>query len=909
MKPIKIEVPVEEEETMENEESSIELEVPENEEEMENDEIEIDLQNHTVSQKLIPWPQWEKGNDGIDWHTPTPEEILEIIKPELPKEEEIVKKVLKKIPKPKDGKNWENWKDGAKWEKWDPLKFSDLTPYEKQILTWPQGSNGVGVPRGGTANQILAKSSSRDYDTEWINNSGGSGTVDSIVAWHGIDVDNTDPANPIVDVDETELTHNSLWGLQGGTAGQYNHLTDAQVSNLHAPVTVSDTAEIDLTLTGQQISASIVAGSIDESKLDTSVNASLDLADSALQSSAIGVSVQAYSSVLQNTTASFTTTDESKLDNITVTQAVDLDQMEADINALANGMVYKWNWDASAGTFPWSGSAQTGWFYTVSVGWTVDSVVFNIGDRLIATTDNASTTTFSGNWTQLDATDAVTSVFGRTGNVVATSGDYNAWQITNTPAGWISATDVQAAINELDSEKQATLVSGTNIKTVNSTTLLGSGDLAVATTAQGALADSALQPWDIASGTITARADDINFSGWVDGDVLTVQADGSLALETPASGWATTALDNLSSVAINTSLVSDTDNTDDLGSSLIRWATGFFTNLGATGTRIVKGWFTDIESTNIPTVGGTPILSSITAPQFTTIELWHASDTTLSRVSAGVVAVEGVNLVKAWAATSSGLTMATSRLLGRTTASTGAIEEISIGSGLSLSGGSLSASAVSLVPYYQACTDFSNTGRFNQATSGTGANTFGTFWVRLSTWATANSYADCQWFVVPAVQWVIFNGSPEFSCSLSMRNIPTGTPNTGTVYIGIDLLSYTGTSIDFTGKHIWFKLVVTGVDTYSLYATQWAGGAETASSALTTVTDTPDSLELCFKVNNLTSVDYYYRKNGGSWSSATNLTTNLPTTGDTGRVAQFLAINQNTANNNEVDISCASYKR
>lgn len=39
-------------------------------------------------------------------------------------------------------------------------------------------------------------------------------------------------------------------------------------------------------------------------------------ADSALQPASIGVSVQAYSSVLQNTTASFTTADESKLDGI-----------------------------------------------------------------------------------------------------------------------------------------------------------------------------------------------------------------------------------------------------------------------------------------------------------------------------------------------------------------------------------------------------------------------------------------------------------------------------------------------------------------------------------------------------------------------------------------------------------------
>ena len=65
-------------------------------------------------------------------------------------------------------------------------------------------------------------------------------------------------------------------------------------------------------------------------------------------------------------------------------------------------------------------------------------------------------------------------------------------------------------------------------------------------------------------------------------------------------------------------------------------------DIGSTATRITKGWFTDIESTNIPTVGGTAILTSLTAPQFTTVELGHATDTTLSRSAAGVLAVEGV---------------------------------------------------------------------------------------------------------------------------------------------------------------------------------------------------------------------------------------------------------------------------
>lgn len=48
--------------------------------------------------------------------------------------------------------------------------------------------------------------------------------------------------------------------------------------------------------------------------------------------------------------------------------------------------------------------------------------------------------------------------------------------------------------------------------------------------------NTALQPADIASGTITALAGALNLSAGVDGDVLTQQADGSLALETPAAG-------------------------------------------------------------------------------------------------------------------------------------------------------------------------------------------------------------------------------------------------------------------------------------------------------------------------------------------------------------------------------------
>jgi len=56
---------------------------------------------------------------------------------------------------------------------------------------------------------------------------------------------------------------------------------------------------------------------------------------------------------------------------------------------------------------------------------------------------------------------SVSSFNARTGAVVPVSGDYTAALVTNTPAGNIVATDVQAAIDELDTEKEPVLTAGT----------------------------------------------------------------------------------------------------------------------------------------------------------------------------------------------------------------------------------------------------------------------------------------------------------------------------------------------------------------------------------------------------------------------------------------------------------------
>ncbi len=71
--------------------------------------------------------------------------------------------------------------------------------------------------------------------------------------------------------------------LTEGSDGSNETLTVSVSEGGSESTAVGDTAEIDLTLTGTTITGALVAASIDEAKLDASVNSSLDLADSAVQ--------------------------------------------------------------------------------------------------------------------------------------------------------------------------------------------------------------------------------------------------------------------------------------------------------------------------------------------------------------------------------------------------------------------------------------------------------------------------------------------------------------------------------------------------------------------------------------------------------------------------------------------------
>jgi hypothetical protein len=115
----------------------------------------------------------------------------------------------------------------------DGEEIKDLPLRTKYIVgpagpTGNQGENGVGVITGGTTGQVLAKKSNADYDTEWVNQSGGGGGS-GVVTWGAItgllsnQTDLQDALN--LKAPSTNIPASSITGLATvATSGSYNDL-------------------------------------------------------------------------------------------------------------------------------------------------------------------------------------------------------------------------------------------------------------------------------------------------------------------------------------------------------------------------------------------------------------------------------------------------------------------------------------------------------------------------------------------------------------------------------------------------------------------------------------------------------------------------------------------------------------
>lgn len=111
----------------------------------------------------------------------------------------------------------------------------------------------------------------------------------------------------------------------------------------------------------------------------------------------------------------FTVLSKNKVDLISISAPVNLDEISSAINGLASAVIMKGVWSADSGAFP--SGLKAGYSYIVSNSGIVDGVDFQANDRILALVDNASSSTYQGQWLKLDYTDQVLSVAGKQGNV------------------------------------------------------------------------------------------------------------------------------------------------------------------------------------------------------------------------------------------------------------------------------------------------------------------------------------------------------------------------------------------------------------------------------------------------------------------------------------------------------------
>ena len=226
-------------------------------------------------------------------------------------------------------------------------------------------------------------------------------------------------------------------------------------------------------------------------------------------------------------------------------------------------------------------------------------------------------------WTEIDVSQTFTSV--------------NASQVAFTPFGSLSATHVQAALEELDTEKLTaaggTITGNLEIGTAGSLSFEGATANAFETTIAvvDPTADRTITLPNI-SGTVITTGDTgtVTSTMLLDGTIVDADINASAAiayskLATLTSG--NIVLGNASNVATSTTVTGDVT----------------ISNLGVTA--IASGVIVNADIDAAAAIAGSKISPDFGAQTIATtgsIELGHASDTTLSRSAAGVLAVEGV---------------------------------------------------------------------------------------------------------------------------------------------------------------------------------------------------------------------------------------------------------------------------
>lgn len=311
-------------------------------------------------------------------------------------------------------------------------------------------------------------------------------------------------------------------------------------------------------------------------------------------------------------------------------------------------------------------------------------------------------------------------------------------------------------------------------------------------------------------------------------------------------------------------------------------------------------------ATTLLTIGGTGASASLFAPS--TLDT-SSSVTGAIRTSGGISAAKSANI-------GTTLTVGTGYQIGGAAASNKILKGNGTnfvastetyaapgtsGNVMTSDGTNWTSTALPFDPKMRISTIFETSTRFS-TTLVSGTATFGNSGLQLDTTTTTTRSASVVGFANSQANFSAFGGSPRFSANVTIDVLGT----TGSSFFGMGAVTVGGTGHTYTTNHIGFKITM-AASVASLFATQGDGSTENASSALTTLTAT-DSVDIIAVVNGTTSVDYYWRKNGGTLSAATNLTSNLPTAA-TLNWLQASVSNNSTATRQQIYVGAASYER
>lgn len=173
-----------------------------------------------------------------------------------------------------------------------------------------------------------------------------------------------------------------------------------------------------------------------------------------------------------------------------------------------------------------------------------------------------------------------------------------------TPLELVST--LNGAITDI-STKQDILVAGDNIKTVNSISILGDGNLEVASASQGSKADTALQPEDVTSTYSASGTSPINGIG-------VAGALGTLSIPVITDTYDSTSQDGMSGIAVAGAISNKQDS-------------------------LVSG-------SNIKTINGNSVLGSGNIELATTADQTYSPTSTIAQSGTAVAqALEGKTLV------------------------------------------------------------------------------------------------------------------------------------------------------------------------------------------------------------------------------------------------------------------------